>query len=220
MKTLLLLIVFAVVSLGVLACGDASKGSGSTPNGPADAAARTASQRGLLSDGDADNPRDIDGDGQDGSEDSDDDSKTPESYTYHDHDDSAILGYGHPAGVADGRAVTAAVKRYYAAAAVHDGATACSLILLSIASSVPETYAQRAGPPYLRGGKTCQAVMTKLFRHLHSRLAGTIEVTGVRVNGDGAEALLGSTTMHASDVMLKREGGTWKFEALLGSTLP
>ncbi len=62
--------------------------------------------------------------------------------------------------------------------------------------------------------------MTLLFRHFHHSLQSPIAVTGVRTFADETHALLGSRTMPASTIAVRREGGAWKIGKLLGSPLP
>lgn len=221
MKALVLLVI-VLSSLAVAGCGGAGEGAGSTVNASVAATGRSSAIpniRSLKGDGDADNPNDIDED-EVADHDPDDDSPTRESTSYHDHDDANILSYGGTPSAADERIVTALAKRYYAAAAADDGAMACSLILSGMAKTLPEDYGGRTGPAYLRGGKTCRAIMSLLFKHFHGSLTSVIKVTGVRVKGDRAYALLSSTTRPASYLTLRREAGAWKVEELLAVTLP
>jgi hypothetical protein len=51
-------------------------------------------------------------------------------------------------------------------------------------------------------------------------LAGGFAVTGVRVEGSEARALLGSRTLPASFVVVTRERGAWKIDELIGQPLP
>jgi hypothetical protein len=88
------------------------------------------------------------------------------------------------------------------------------------AESVVEDFGEAPGPAYLRGAKTCQAVTTLLFEHERAQLAGTVRVTGVRVDDRTASALIGSSSMPASRIGLKRELGAWKIEGLIGTPLP
>jgi hypothetical protein len=234
-RSLPALLVSALLGLGAGGCGDAENASrswGSTaPSAAAELQTGTTvsstippGQR-LRGDGDADNPSDIDGNGDSdsvsvGGPDTDNDNPTPESYVFPDRDDKGTFAYGHPPSATAGRAIADVVKRYYAAASVDDGAAACSLLLPSLAGSVPGGYGQGAGPSYLSGGKTCQAVLSMLFRHFHGELAEAIEVVEVRVKGDLAQAVLSSRTMRASSIFLTRRGGSWKIVALLGQPLP
>jgi hypothetical protein len=138
---------------------------------------------------------------------------------YYDGDDSVVSASGRAASVAEERAVAAVVKRYYAAAAASDGAKACRLIYSTLREAIPEDYGQPPGPAYSRG-KTCAVVMSKTFAHSHSQLVGGLTVTGVRVEGREARVLLGSRTLPASFILVRRERGAWKISELLGQPLP
>lgn len=138
------------------------------------------------------------------------------------HQDTGGIGsietYGHEASAADRRAITTLVTHYYAAAATDDGAKACSLIYSIIAEGIPEDYGQPPGPAALRG-KTCAAVMSKLFRRIPGQPAAvlaTTRVIGVRVKGRNATVLLHSKAMRVGEIHVERELGTWKIGALIG----
>lgn len=136
------------------------------------------------------------------------------------NDDASIYVYGHAASVAEGRAITAVVNRYYALAAAKKGERACSLLFSTFSRSVAEDYGQGAGPSYLNGGKTCGAVLSLVFNHYRYQLAGAIEVIGVRVKRHHAYALLRSMTLPYRYIQLERERSTWKIADLVGSELP
>ena len=131
--------------------------------------------------------------------------------------DNNIPAYGHEASAADRRAVTALVKRYYAAAAASDGSTACSLLYSNLANSVPEDYGKPPGPAYARG-KTCAVVMFKIFKHLpghQSDLAAT-QVTDVRIYRDQGYAELRSSRTPKGEIFVERQGSSWRVGALIG----
>jgi hypothetical protein len=141
--------------------------------------------------------------------------------SYYDGDDASMLSYGHAANAADERAIAALVKRYFAAAAVEDGAKACALTYALRAETLPERYGQSPGPLYLRGATTCPALLSRAFTHFHSLLAqAAVELGGVRVEGHRAVALLGFGTKPASYIAVRREGGAWKIDGLLVTRLP
>jgi hypothetical protein len=123
---------------------------------------------------------------------------------------------------ADRQAITAMVKRYYAAMAANDGATACSLLNRSLANALPEDYGNKFDPPYMRGS-TCSVVLSKMFMHRHGHPTSDVsgmEVTGVRVvNGIAAVALLRSPTMPLGETSLRREDGRWTMDQMLGGPL-
>jgi hypothetical protein len=137
---------------------------------------------------------------------------------YFDADDYNTPNYPRVANMTDARAVRALVKRYVATAAANDGASACSLIYSLFAEEIPETYGlPPTGSPALHG-TTCAVVMTKLFKLHHSQLAAeaaTVEVVGVRVNGNRGLALLHFRGIPARSIDVHRERGVWKINALL-----
>lgn len=133
-----------------------------------------------------------------------------------------VTEFGHEASPADRRAIALLVKRYYAAAAADDGATACSLIYSPLSESVAEDYGQAPAPASL-AGTTCEEVMGKLFRQVPgqpSAVLAATEVTGVRVKGRKGFALLRSKAIPEGDIAVERELGVWKVGGLIGGVLP
>jgi hypothetical protein len=134
----------------------------------------------------------------------------------------AYEAYGPRADAADRQEIVAVVKRYYAAAAAQDGAKACSLLYSGIAKSVPEDYGESPGTPYM-DGKTCAAVLSKLFEHRNGQPTADLaamEVADVRVNiYNEALVLLRLPTKTYDEVSLHREGKSWKILQLLGGPL-
>jgi hypothetical protein len=229
-RSLLALSLSALVVLGASGCGDSDKVSGasvaSTMSAPAETettitTSRIPSGQPFRGDGDADNPSDIDGNGDvDPGRDSDNDYPTPNSYMFPDADDKATFAFGHWPSAAEARAIANVVRRYYAAGSVGDGIAACSLLSTSFVRSVPESYGQASGPPYLRGAKSCASVIEMLFGHFHEELSEAVTVVEARVDGNEAQVVLGSRKMRASHVFLMREGRSWKVQELLGQVLP
>jgi hypothetical protein len=236
MRSLLALMTVALLSLGGGGCGSersesrlssgaAVAGRAATSTTPASTAPGARPTGSYLNDGDNDPSNDNDSDDRDDSKIDDDsdypeDHLNPENDRYHDKDDTSVVAFGSPASTADRLAVTALVKRYYAAGAADDGAKACATMVPSVAQGTPEDYGRAPGPGYLRGANTCKAVMSLLLEHFNSRFAPAFDVTGVRVKGDDAYALLGSKTGPASYIILRRERGGWKVNGLLGGPLP
>jgi hypothetical protein len=128
-------------------------------------------------------------------------------------DDGEVVEYGHPATPADVLSVTVFAKSYLAAAAAEDGETACSLMVASVSHTLVRKYGRASNARYLKGN-VCAEVMSKLFTHEHERL--TVEhagakVTGVRISGNRAYALLAFTTMPERRYLtVEREGDAWK----------
>jgi hypothetical protein len=214
MKPLLALLAIAGLSVGASACGGAS--TGTHPSPPASATAGTTGSTATAStsttaatpdftkaDADRDNDIGVIGD---------------------DKSNVSALGFGHEASPPDKRAVTALVKRYYAAALAGRGARACSLLYSPFAEATPEDYGQVPGPLYMRGAHTCAAVMTRLFAHFHRQLAVQVPrlggVTHVRLQGGRGTALLGFAGMPERAISVAREGHTWKIFELLDGELP
>jgi hypothetical protein len=235
MKPLLVLLAVVPLGLGSTACGGAGKGTGSASRASSHPAAAGGASATIVSGvapalsslkGDSDDDGTDEGRTNntattpDSDVDFDNDYKDNASKGYYDNDDQSVRAYGHAVSATDKHALTAVVERYYAAAAAGDGATACSLIKPSFARAIPEDYGQAPGPAYLRGAKTCPAVMSLLFRHSHGQLTGAIEVTGVRVMGNQAFVLLDSMTVPASFINVERTGGAWRIVGLLGRPLP
>jgi hypothetical protein len=225
-KHLSVLCSLVMLAVGMAACGSATKealvASSSTRSGERSQAPSHALPPGqtVKSDGDADNPKDVDGNPDSDTTDLDDDSYTPGSYLYPDADDRATLAYGEPPSPAERTEIADVVTRYYAAAATADGATACSLLLPSLARGVPRDYGSGAGPTYLRGGKTCAAVMARLFEHSHAELVVPAKLLSIRAKGAVAQVVLGSRVLPASLVGLRRQERAWRLVTLLGSPLP
>lgn len=221
------LVSLALVAVGPSACGgrqrraaEASQRSPSTRLTPAVGVQSTS----FKGDGDDDdnlwessrsnNPVTADGD-----IDHDNDVKDNRGKRYLDGDDTAVTAWGHAADAGEADAVTTLVKRYYAALVAGDGSRACSMLYSTFAESVPEDYGQPPGPPALRG-KSCVAVAAKMSRQFDGRLVKRFEVTATRVNGGRALVVLGSNTLPASYISLRREHGVWKIAGLIARTLP
>lgn len=228
MRCLLALFGIASFSSCVIACGGTgrSQSQSSSSHAAADRATVGRStgtgispEGSFLGDGDSDNPGDTDGD-EVADHDADSDGSTPESKLFHDKDDEAIMSYGHAANAGDERTVTTFVKHFYAAALAENGTAACSTMPPVWGKEVVEDFGRRGTGPGYMYGKTCAEVMSRLFEHFHSQLTGGIVVTSVRVKGDQAYALLGSPTMPASDILLVRNGTTWRVMGIFGGPLP
>jgi hypothetical protein len=233
MRRLGALVAVVLLGLGASACSGAGKRRTASPQAASNAAEPGVSgidsksvyrfaSGGYLNDGDYDHTGDLDGDNN---ADVDNDplwdykTKPDDNSSYHDADDSSAVPYRHAASRADRQAITVAVKRYYAAMASTDGALACSHLLRSLAKALPLDYG-KLGPAYLRGAKTCSAVVVRVAAQSRGQLAAPIAVTDVRVEGGHALALVGSKTMPASSLALERERGVWRIGGLVGNALP
>jgi hypothetical protein len=231
MKTIVAWSAMLALGVGLLACGNA-KESGvpvvstsartSAAGVPAPLVrAKSSSSGGYLNDGDHDSLGDADRDNNhDNDNDNSEDHKPDENNRYHDSDEREILHMGRAARPGEQQEIAALVKRYYAVARVGDGVTACSMIFSTLRGAVAEDYgAGSQGPLYLRSGRTCPAVMKLLFEHMRAQLKAKFVITGVRVEGNTAVALLGSKTVPASSLTLQRSHGAWTVNELVGSPM-
>jgi hypothetical protein len=136
----------------------------------------------------------------------------------YDSDDKSVAHFGRLARPAERAAITALVRRYYAAAARHDGTAACSMIYSLFVEAIPEDYGTSPpGPGYARGS-TCPQVVTKAFTHFRERIArevATLRVAQVRVHDLRAIALLSSAApLPERTLEAIREGHTWRILAV------
>lgn len=139
-----------------------------------------------------------------------------------DRDDSFITTFGHAAGPSDRSTITALVKRYYAAIASADGATACSLLFFAIVESAAETYGQTAADATAGRGKGCGSVMSHVFEGNHRQLlaeARHLEVIAIRVQRRRAWVLLRFGPESVRRIVVYREGATWRIGELLDTEL-
>jgi hypothetical protein len=133
----------------------------------------------------------------------------------HNDDDGRVLNYGHPASAADRRSSVTLVTRYFAAAAAADGAKACALLVPLTAESVVEEDGHSAA----LSGRSCAAVMSKLFRLHHRMLVekrAALEVISVRIEGNKGLAVLDFPEIHeVRQLGVRRVDGAWKVVDLL-----
>ncbi len=167
---------------------------------------------------------DADDDDSTGHLDSDGDSDNPSGGIY-DSDDTNLANYSHSASVTETRVVALLVRRYLVDAAAADGTKACSMLLASVAGTVPAVLGGVGEPPYSRG-KTCAEVLSKIFRFYHGQLtveAQVLRVLRVGVKGDKGLALLTAKTRSRFPervIALQREHGTWKIDGVLDQEEP
>ncbi len=136
---------------------------------------------------------------------------------YNDVDDAEIVAYGHAANPADRQAITALVTRYDKAVLAADGATGCALSYSLYEEGIVEDYSNH---PLVRG-KTCGEVMSKLFQREHANITEVMrsKLTVVRVNGERGYAIFGANPEIQRFILIHRESGVWKVEALLPQEL-
>lgn len=215
MRQLVALLTTALLGLGLCACGGAGTRTDSASHVSSNAVATASTAATSTSNGTSTTDyAKVDSD-------KDNDVGAP----YDDTSNNQVPNFGHAASKPYKRAITALIKRYYAAALAGDGAKACSMIYSTLAESVPEDYGgashQPLPAPYLRGD-TCPAVLTGLFKHLHTQLTVEVpklEVARVRVEEHHALVQLRFGKLPERQIPVAREGHTWKMEALLDAEL-
>lgn len=130
-------------------------------------------------------------------------------------DDRQLFEFGHVAGPEDGRAINSLIEGYYAAAVHEDGRTACHLLAPFVAESVVGEY----GYTKDLHGRTCAAVMSKLFKREHNLLIGkdaTLRVLRIGVEGDRSLIALDFASIHeARQTTARRVDGRWTLLRLL-----
>jgi hypothetical protein len=212
MRPLLALLATALLGLALVACGSTGKTTSSRPltsDSPTLPAATVATTR----------SRAVRSGGylkEDGDKDGDDHGRPVRG----ENDDLTLFAaYGRRASSADARAITALVKRYYAASATEDSATACSLLSSSLITGVVTEQSQTGQG----AGKTCPASIAPLLKQQHQQLVAddvaTMVVTSVHVKGDLGLAALGFRTMPEAEIVVEREGQAWRIDALFDSNM-
>ncbi len=200
MRQSLVLLLAALLSTTVLACGSGSTTHTSAPTSTV-AAARTSTTvaRGYSK--------------RDGDSDFDD----AEHYDGHPpNDDLGLLAsYGPKASPAVMRAVASLIKRYYTASAAANAPTACSLLSANLAAGIATTSDGASS--------ACAAAMSQLLAQQHARLVGenpaTMAVTTVHVKGNLGLAALSFKTAPEAEIVVEREAGKWKIDALFDTTM-
>ena len=142
---------------------------------------------------------------------------------YDDKSNGGAIAFGHPAGAADTRAITAAIVHYYAVALAEDGAKACTLIYSPIAESVVEDFGQSPPGPKYMVANTCAKAMSLMFKHLHPQLATEVpqlRVRHVQLEEHHGVAILSFGKLAERDISVIREGRAWKIAGLLDKELP
>jgi hypothetical protein len=206
-----MIIVLALLSGCLAACGSTGRSTSSSSSSPPDH--RVAATNPATSEGSP---------GRDGYFEGDDDSDDFKD-SHKDEDDASIRSYGRSAGAREQRTVSALIKRYYALGASGNGARACALIVPSIArrtdfsSVAPEAFASVAGSSLFHN-KTCAEVESLLFQIDHRTLAAGaagVTVIGLRVNGSHGIAELAFKGMPERHLAVRRDHGRWRVDALL-----
>jgi len=153
--------------------------------------------------------------------DGDNDFDDARGYRDNSKNDDRILfaAYGKRANPNDARAVTALVKRYYAAAAAGDGARTCSLLDSSLANALAPEQRQSAPAPREACARAISPLLRQQHQHLIADNVSTMVVTSVHVKGNLGLAALGFRTMPEGEIVVEREGKAWKVDALFDGAM-
>jgi hypothetical protein len=210
-RALLALLAAGILAASLAACGGSAKTTTSTGN---DARAETtASTRSTSStDTDKDSSGYLKNDG-----DKDEDDEPGYNKPLTESDGQRLLrAYGVKPSAAEMQAIATTVKRYFAAAAREQSAQACSLLAAGLAAGLSAS----AGG----SGKACTNAMTTMLAQQHAQLLAdepaTMAVPTARVKGELALAVLDFHKQPESQILLQREGKTWRIDALSSSELP
>jgi hypothetical protein len=135
------------------------------------------------------------------------------------NDDEPFVDFGRPATRADTTAITALLKRFYAAASGANGTAICALIYDVSAEGIAENYEQTSGSQ----GVTCSQVMAKVFakrrpRTIHERRR--LRVTRVWVEGAKGVVMVYVGDHPEPFFLVHRQGGAWKMQTVFKSRLP
>lgn len=136
-------------------------------------------------------------------------------------DDLSLLRSSGPkAGPAESQTVGGLVKSYYAASAAEDGARACAFLYSSLAGGLEAGQ----GGPSGSADKGCTGPMSVLLKQQHQHLlaenVATMTILGVYLKGNTGLVVLGFKNSPESDMLVEREGRTWKIDALFDSEMP
>jgi hypothetical protein len=219
MRSLLVLLAIAI-GVGATACGDSGSPptSSSSSNTVKPAAAQSPPTPSI-----SPYPPPPKRPGVNDTYDGEDGNPGPETDRQENNDDAEVERFGRAATQEESQSATAFAHEYYAAAAIGDGATACSLMVPSLAVATGGRYEKPGDPKYL-AGKTCFEVMTKLFRHEHKlavKKAAGLHVTGVRVSETTGRILVAFTGIRDRRYLgVQRSTSGWRLEALTDSAYP
>jgi hypothetical protein len=205
MRSLTVLFAALLLGLGASACGNAGR---STTVATTAAATTTTSHTPTTAPagGYLHNDNDADADDEPGGPGPESDDRLP------------LAEYGPPVGSRGLQAIASAVKSYYAAAAAGNGARGCALLAASLAAGLVEDQGQSSR------SQTCAASLSLLFEHEHAQLANdevaTMTVIGAHARGNVGVVLLGFRKAPESELLIERENGQWKVDALSDSSTP
>ncbi len=121
----------------------------------------------------------------------------------------SVTKYGHPAAPSDEAAVRTAVRSYYAALGAGDYSVACSRLRARLLASMTQSFG------HARGLVVCErALMAFYGRRPGLGFSRALTVTGVRVKGDQAFALVSTKAIPSGVFDMQLEHGSWRVGAI------
>jgi hypothetical protein len=198
MRLLFSMVTASAIALSATACGDKSTGSATGARAGREATSAAKETPPTMDwEGDYDDP----------------------ARTYYDRDDADVVYFGREVAAAERQAISALVTRYHAAAAHHDGATACRLLHPVLAEVVSEEYVE---PRAHR--KTCASVLSAYFKRIHGEIQvedAAVVIGSIRVGEGRGVVMLGYPGVKPRrDMPIKLDKGVWKVNDVLDTTLP
>jgi hypothetical protein len=135
---------------------------------------------------------------------------------------------GRPAPAPVRTAVTALLKRYYAAMLAGDTAKTCAMLYSPLAEAAGEDYGvPGGGPRYLLGAQSCRQIMARLSAHFHLQLSAEVPKLKVghvllrKGQSRQATAVLDfGPSLPERSVGVIEERRAWKLDGLLDGELP
>lgn len=211
-RALLALLAAALLCVGTSACG---AGAG----GPADSRSAPSAATGAGETGTQSVSSRAAGAGGYLKDDGDNDGDDPHATNPGQDDEVLFETYGHRASAPTERAITTLVEHYYKAALSENGVRTCALLAAGLTAGLISSQSQTT-----HSARTCAAAVAPLLaqqhRHLLAEDPTSMVFIGVYVKGDLGLAVLGFRAAPESDLVVEREGDTWKLAALLDSEVP
>lgn len=222
MKSLLALFALGLLCIGVAACGSSSNRESASANSPSSSTPATTAHVDTTSPAVASPSGHPEPAHKVTRSDLEKYDRDEDDYIHVPDDHNPAPAGFTPANAADKRAITALVKRYYAAALRGDGAGGCSMIDVGLVKAIPLDYG-KLGPSFLRrAAPNCPAVMSLYFKHEHrllSREVPAMQVARVSVKGDQGVAIMRFGPLHERFITQLREHGRWMIAAVLDGEL-
>jgi hypothetical protein len=134
-----------------------------------------------------------------------------------------LSSWGREASLAEKHEAAVLLRRYFKAVATLDGHTACALLHPEMAKATVDEITFPRSPAYLRSATDCPTAVEAYFRHLYTALRvhpgknfTAVTVTHVRTKDAQGFIQFHSAVAHDGAISIKRDGASWRIDALLG----